>query len=541
MRRFYLKKAPTPINENQRLKALHEYEILDTHSEEYFDDIVKLASMICNVPISLVSLVDKDRQWFKANVGLAANETSRDISFCGHAINQDEIFLIEDATKDERFFDNPLVTKEPNVVFYAGCPIIDNNGYALGTLCVIDHKAKRLNKKQKEQLKLLAKQVSHLIMSRKELSNKYKNAQLLEKLSQNLPGFIYTYKLNPDGTSCFPYSSNFIYKIYEVNPEDVINDATKVFERLHPEDYPQIISSIQHSSDNMSTWTLDYRVVLPKQGTKWVRGNANPEKLNDGSILWHGYISDITELKEKENTLMANQKMITLGEMAASIAHEINNPLAIIKTSASQVKTSLERKNLDEDRLKKYLSKIEENTDRVAKIIRGLTFFVNKSESDLRPESLKDVILDTINISSDRFKVEQVELDYHFPKNIDELKINCRPTEISQVILNLLNNSYEAIQNMEEKWIKIEVLDLKDSVLISVIDSGNGIPEDVREKILNPFYTTKTAGKGAGLGLTISQRIIESHHGKFWIDGNCPKTKFSFALPKYVKEQKKVA
>jgi GAF domain-containing protein len=132
--------TPIPVNEKERLKALDRYEILDSLSETEFDRITELASIICDVPISLVSLVDEKRQWFKSVLGLDIRETSRDISFCRYAIMDDTLLEIPDATKDIRFQHNVLVTGMPDIRFYAGYPLVDAKGFALGTLCVIDRK-----------------------------------------------------------------------------------------------------------------------------------------------------------------------------------------------------------------------------------------------------------------------------------------------------------------------------------------------------------------------------------------------------------------
>ena len=135
----------TPKNEEQRLTSLKELNVLDTPPEERFDRVTRLAKSLFNVPIALVSLVDENRQWFKSCFGVDVSETGRDISFCGHAILQDGVFVIEDASKDERFADNPLVTDGPNIRFYAGYPLTSHDGYNLGTLCIIDEKPREFS------------------------------------------------------------------------------------------------------------------------------------------------------------------------------------------------------------------------------------------------------------------------------------------------------------------------------------------------------------------------------------------------------------
>src|SRR2546421_6813168 len=147
--------APLKNNEARRLKVLWQYDVLDTVPEEVFDDLTELAARICEAPIALISLIDEDRQWFKAKVGVTVNETSRDISFCAHAIKQTELFIIPDAMQDARFADNPLVTSDPKIRFYAGAPLITPDGHALGTLCVIDKIPRDLRPEQKQALRVL--------------------------------------------------------------------------------------------------------------------------------------------------------------------------------------------------------------------------------------------------------------------------------------------------------------------------------------------------------------------------------------------------
>jgi signal transduction histidine kinase len=167
-------------NEAVRIKALKSFSILDTFSEKEFDEITLLASIICETPMSLISLIDGDRQWFKSKIGLDIEETSREVSFCGHAIlNDGQLFTVEDSRLDERFHDNPLVTGFPNVVFYAGAPLVTSDGFSLGTLCVLDNKPKALTAVQQKAMEVLSNNIISLFELKKaNLLLEQKNIEL---------------------------------------------------------------------------------------------------------------------------------------------------------------------------------------------------------------------------------------------------------------------------------------------------------------------------------------------------------------------------
>ncbi|MEA5622631.1 GAF domain-containing protein [Nostoc sp. UHCC 0251] len=181
--------------ETLRLQALHQYNILDTIYEAAFDDLTRLAAQICGTPIALISLIDESRQWFKSKVGLDRESTSRDLAFCAHAILQPhETLIISDTLLDQRFATNPLVTSDPYIRFYAGAPLITPEGYALGTLCVIDHIPRQMNSEQLEALQALSRQVMAQMELKRNLynleritSNKYKQIEyLISALSHDL-------------------------------------------------------------------------------------------------------------------------------------------------------------------------------------------------------------------------------------------------------------------------------------------------------------------------------------------------------------------
>lgn len=168
--------------EKRRLKVLWQYDVLDTVPEEVFDDLTELAARICEAPMALISLVDEDRQWFKSRFGMTLPETPRDVSFCEHAIKQTELFIVPDATKDPRFKDNPLVTREPKIRFYAGAPLITPDNYALGTLCIIDKVPRELRDDQRQALRILSRHV----VSQLELRRRTRELARVQKEKKEL-------------------------------------------------------------------------------------------------------------------------------------------------------------------------------------------------------------------------------------------------------------------------------------------------------------------------------------------------------------------
>ncbi len=250
-----------------------------------------------------------------------------------------------------------------------------------------------------------------------------------------------------------------------------------------------------------------------------------------------GFILDTTDKKEYEAQLeltkaksIASAKLASLGEMAGGVAHEINNPLAVISLNASQLAELIEDEDIKKEDLKGFVEKIIKTTSRIDRIVKGLKSFARGGESDpFISTSIKTIVENTLELCSEKLKKHSVDLRL---KNILDIAIECRESQIGQVLLNLISNAVDATDKLTDRWVEVELKDLDGYIVIDVTDSGNGIPEEVAEKIMQPFFTTKDVGKGTGLGLSISKGIIESHKGRFRLDRKSQHTKFSILLPK---------
>ena len=242
------------------------------------------------------------------------------------------------------------------------------------------------------------------------------------------------------------------------------------------------------------------------------------------------------ELQKQNMALIESSKLSTIGEMASGIAHEINNPLTIIKGHLGILNRMIQKPQIESLKLKDLIRKSQDSLSRVAKIVRGLKSLSQNEnpEEDYSYKDIREMFDEVLPLCVPKFYESSVE--FHFERPKEAIPLPYRTVQLSQVVLNLLNNSFDAVLNQETRAIRVTIDEESDEVTLKFFDSGPGVPKEVQEKMFKAFFTTKGVTKGTGLGLSICKGIVDSHHGKFYLDQDSKETCFVVKLPKKKKE-----
>ena len=501
------------------MHALRSYGVLDAAHDEALDAIVRVASVVCNAPIALVSLTDVARQWFAATRGVGdMKETPREMAFCAEAILGPEILVVEDARRDERFEHSPLVVGAPNIRFYAGCPLVDSGGFALGSLCVLDTTPRGLDASQAAVLRELATAVVRLLEARRAdnelvvaLEAIRRRGELLT-LAEELAGI--GHLRFEVGTGRF-YWSPQQYRIYGRDPAHFVPSVAASIEACHADDRARLAEMLNAAVERQESVTFQTRIVRPDGAVRLVQRSLRPEvdATTGVTLAVVGVTQDVTDAHALRARISRQERLVTAGTLAAGVGHEINNPLTYVGANVELAieEVSAVAEGAPPTRLREVVEILEdarEGTNRIRKIVRGLRAFAREDV----PLGAVDV-WSTLEMSIDLASHELRKSAHVSAERAEVSLVLADEGRLAQVFVNLLVNAAQAFPTAdpENNRIVVRAGMLPDGrVWVEVEDNGPGIAPDVLSRIYDPFFTTKSVGQGTGLGLAISHNIIVS-------------------------------
>ncbi|WP_367768358.1 GAF domain-containing protein [Flavobacterium sp. WC2421] len=335
-----------------RVEDLLSYAILDTDPEEELNEITELVSLVFDMPISLITMVDKDRQWFKARKGVHQQQTKREYSFCKYTLTKpNEVLVIEDTYTDKRFANNPTVTGPLNIRFYAGAPLVTPEGNVLGTLCVLDSKPRFITENQKKALQILAKKTMDFLNIRKLMLEQRnyiaKSAENLIKLTDNIPSTIFQLRRRSNGEFIYDFLSLGDFKLPKNLDEDKkVLEPFDGFNLIHKDYQTKFKKALETSYKTLTTWYFEYKIEIDNV-TKWYMVKAEPERLPNNEVVWYGMYHEIS-------SHIAYEK--TMEQISFDISHVLRKPVANLMGLSALIK---EEQNLSELDLKTYAEYIE--------------------------------------------------------------------------------------------------------------------------------------------------------------------------------------
>ena len=510
--------ARIPADEVARLAALRSYDLLDQPSEAAIDALVRVAARVCEMPISLVSLIDADRQWYLSQIGLEVRQTSREVAFCSHAILTPAMTIVEDALDDPRFVDNPLVVGDPHIRFYAGTPLIDSAGFALGTLCVIDRVPRRLTALQVDILGDLTVAVLKLLEARRleqarRLASVVAQAATVE-LAQVLDiaptGIV---KLDQAGTIRF--ANAMMHQEFGYQAGALIGQPLQLLvpERGHDQLHQVLAASLADPTPRPMGHGGEL-VVRRRDGTEFpVELARRTIEAADGRELLVAMI-DVTARREAQalrDRLSTQERLITTGTLAAGVGHEINNPLTYIMASLDFALEQLAQVTgpSPSTRMREVIEALgegREGAERIRRIVRGLRTFARR-----------ETVVGAVDVG-DAAEIA-IDMALHDLRQRATVRRDLQPVppvradagQLSQVIVNLLVNAAQSFAHGDPdvNLVTIGAAPTADGrVAITVADNGPGIAPEVLPRIYDPFFTTKPVGVGTGLGLAICHNIV---------------------------------
>lgn len=499
-----MKTPVIPAEEAARLAALRSACILDTPPEERFDRITRLASKIFDVPIALVSLVDADRQWFKSRVGLTATETPRDMSFCAHTILGADVMMVENATEDERFADNPLVTGDPSIRFYAGCPLTAGDGNRLGTLCLIDRQPRRLSDEQLAVLRDLAAIVSNEIGAL-ELNEALTRQREIETRLHTLMDNVADGILMLDSACCIEAFNPAAEHTFGCTAQDVIGTYCGTLLSQDILDPKQVL---REPGDSATIEVLCKR----HDASNFPAEFSITAMQIDGERKYSLIVRDISRRKEAEAKLRTLDQ--ARRKFFSTATHELRTPLA----SMAGFTELLLQREFDHATRQDLLSRIHRQTGEMLKLINGMLDLARVEagegeDFDIREQRIEPIIEQTVAELGGLNAQQRIRVD--IPSGLPT--VPCDAAKLRQALANIVGNSLKYASGDSEIVISacMDKRDRRVAMCLRVTDHGIGMTSEQLARIFERFYRANPDGSipGTGLGMAIVKEIVEAHAG----------------------------
>lgn len=504
---------PLPANEPQRLARLHGLGILDTLPQKAFDDISALARLICGTPVALVSLVDQDRQWFKSSVGMQERETPRAVAFCSHAILEPEqVMVVEDLRLDQRFSGNPFVTGHLSARFYAGAPIVTADGFALGTVCVIDQQARTLHPGQLDALQRLASLVTSLLEheSVRIEEARRQHEQLTAMAISGLDLQVYI-----DTQYVYQHVNDTFLAYWGCTREQII--GRKLAEHVGEEAFrtiiqPQLDKALagEHSSYTRKT-------VFPARGARFVEAAMLPVRNARGEIT--GAVmraQDVQETRTREAQLqqtvaLLEQRTMEQERFIHIISHDLREPINTVNNFTSLLVSDHQQELTPT--AQRYLSFVQSGGQRMRLLLDDLLHFVRLGNHivELRPVEIVRLVDQLLEDLAPLLK----RLDGRI-ECLGQPTVMADETLLHIVLKNLASNGLKFARRGVPPVVRITVEHVDGEHRIHVSDNGIGIAAEHQRDIFDMFKRlhTRTHHEGNGLGLSVCRRIAQLHGGR---------------------------
>ncbi len=526
--------APVPANEKERMKALHRYRILDTPEEKSYDELVKLAAEICEAPYSVITLIDGDRQWFKAKNGMEGKENSRRASFCGHTILLNELLEVPNALEDERFHNNPDVLGGLGIRFYAGAPLHTHDGYNLGSLCVFDSQVRALSNEQKSALKVLAKQVvkqmeldlkeRQLKTRTNELNGIFEISRIKDKLELSMGEMLQEIVDIIPGAFQFPEHTCSSISLFRYTKQTTYfkKTASKLVCPIR-DDANNTIGSIEVYVDEETGKNSE--LFLPEEGSlleeiaRQIKNGAARKAYEEKFFSINQNLEQ--DVKDRTKELLESNKKLQeayeeLESFSYSISHDLQAPLRVITGFSKILKKDFAGDIGVEG--SKVLDHIIINTGKMAKQISGLlTFsrFVRQKKAEQRFSMnclVKDVIDELKILNQERDIVFRIE---DLPDALGDQFL------IRHVVTNILSNALKFTGTKKQAVITVSGFIKNGEVVYRFQDNGVGFNMKYVKSIFEVFQRLHGESEfpGTGIGMALAKKIINRHGGNIWAEG----------------------